>query len=273
MINKCKIKNNQAITLVALIITVIILIILAGVSLNLALGQNGIFQKSKEAVDKYQNAAKEEKEQLDLAARDLMLDDYVQDGLMLHYDAVKNTKNGHDKSSTTWYDLSGNNNNGTLNGNVTWTEDGLYFDGTDDWVSIGKMNYDNITIEAVIMHNRKEQLEECIIGNWDGGGYGIVSNNYINDFDVFTKQYNYSNNKRNFQVEKKYSLSGSYDNHKVVFYENNNKTTTEVEGTIQSTKTNTVMALGTNPHVNLAQGSYFKRHNIFRQNIQQGTNR
>ena len=183
MINKCKIKNNQAITLVALIITVIILIILAGVSLNLALGQNGIFQKSKEAVDKYQNAAKQEKEQLDLAARDLMLGDYVQDGLMLHYDAVKNTKNGHDTNATEWYDLSGNNNNGTLKGNVTWTEDGLYFDGIDDWVSIGEMNYDNITMEIVISFNKDNSLNDYFFGNWEAGGYGLYTlNNRNNSF-------------------------------------------------------------------------------------------
>ena len=53
-------QEPAAITLVALIITVIILIILAGVSLNLALGQNGIFQKSKEAVDKYTIASERE---------------------------------------------------------------------------------------------------------------------------------------------------------------------------------------------------------------------
>ncbi len=55
----------HAITLVALVITIIILIILAGVSLNLALGQNGIFTKSKEAVDKYKDAVQNEQEHLD----------------------------------------------------------------------------------------------------------------------------------------------------------------------------------------------------------------
>ncbi len=55
----------HAITLVALVITVIILIILAGVSLNLALGQNGIFVKSKEAVDKYKDSAQQEQNEMD----------------------------------------------------------------------------------------------------------------------------------------------------------------------------------------------------------------
>ena len=58
-------QEPAAITLVALVITVIILIILAGVSLNLALGENGIFTKSKEAVDKYKDSAQKEQNEMD----------------------------------------------------------------------------------------------------------------------------------------------------------------------------------------------------------------
>lgn len=43
-----KLKKNKGITLVALVVTIVILLILAGISLNLALGQNGIIKKSKE---------------------------------------------------------------------------------------------------------------------------------------------------------------------------------------------------------------------------------
>ena len=42
--------NNKAITLIALVITVIILIILAAVAVNLALGENGIISRAKQAV-------------------------------------------------------------------------------------------------------------------------------------------------------------------------------------------------------------------------------
>ena len=62
---KNKVIKENAITLVALVITVIILIILAGVSLNLALGQNGIFVKSKEAVNKYKDSAQKEQNEMD----------------------------------------------------------------------------------------------------------------------------------------------------------------------------------------------------------------
>ena len=55
------IKNNEnAITLVALVVTIIVLIILAGVSINLVLGNNGIITKAREARSNFQRAAEEE---------------------------------------------------------------------------------------------------------------------------------------------------------------------------------------------------------------------
>lgn len=61
-------KNNKAITLVALIITVIVLLILATVSINLVIN-GGIIDKSKSAVDKY--SEEEIKEQIRLAYLEL----------------------------------------------------------------------------------------------------------------------------------------------------------------------------------------------------------
>ena len=60
-----KIKETKGITLVALIITVIILLILAGVTISLVIGKNGLIAKSKESVEKYKDKAKEEQWQLE----------------------------------------------------------------------------------------------------------------------------------------------------------------------------------------------------------------
>lgn len=54
-------KSNKGITLVALIITIIVLLILAGVSISFVL-QGGILTKSQEAVNEYQNGATNEAE-------------------------------------------------------------------------------------------------------------------------------------------------------------------------------------------------------------------
>ena len=53
-------NKNSGITLIALIVTIVVLIIIAGVSLNIALGENGIFTKAKLAADTYKNAAANE---------------------------------------------------------------------------------------------------------------------------------------------------------------------------------------------------------------------
>ena len=57
---KAKLKNNKGITLIALIITIIILIILAGISISILTGQDGLINKAKQGTQNYQNAAIEE---------------------------------------------------------------------------------------------------------------------------------------------------------------------------------------------------------------------
>ena len=57
-------KSNKGITLVALVVTIIVLIILAGVSISMVLGQDGIVQKAKQGRDNYAEAARIENEQL-----------------------------------------------------------------------------------------------------------------------------------------------------------------------------------------------------------------
>ena len=57
---KSKKKKNSGITLIALVITIIVLIILAGVSINLVLGNNGIITRARDARNKYQKTAAEE---------------------------------------------------------------------------------------------------------------------------------------------------------------------------------------------------------------------
>ena len=57
-------KRNKGITLIALVITIVVLIILAGVAINLTLGENGVFRKAKYAKEQYNNGVKSEEEQL-----------------------------------------------------------------------------------------------------------------------------------------------------------------------------------------------------------------
>lgn len=68
-------KNNNGITLIALIITIIIMLILAGVVISLTLGEKGIFTTAKNAGKNYTNAAEYEQKEL----RNLLNNIYVKD--------------------------------------------------------------------------------------------------------------------------------------------------------------------------------------------------
>lgn len=61
-------KGQKGITLVALVITIIILLILAGVTISLTLGNNGLFQTAKTAAQNYSEAQQYEKNILNDAA-------------------------------------------------------------------------------------------------------------------------------------------------------------------------------------------------------------
>lgn len=58
-------KKERGITLVALVVTIVVLLILAGVSISLILGNNGIIAKAKESKTKSENAANYERDLLE----------------------------------------------------------------------------------------------------------------------------------------------------------------------------------------------------------------
>jgi len=57
-------KGQKGITLVALVVTIIVLIILAGISISLLLGQNGLLDKAKTAGNVQANAEAKETQTL-----------------------------------------------------------------------------------------------------------------------------------------------------------------------------------------------------------------
>ena len=56
MNKKLKNKQEKGITLIALVVTIIIMLILAGVSIKLAIDNNGVIENAKEAKDQYEQA-------------------------------------------------------------------------------------------------------------------------------------------------------------------------------------------------------------------------
>ena len=62
---KNMLKKQKGITLIALVVTIVVLLILAGVSISLILDKNGIIQKSKDARAKWNNAQMNEEKNMD----------------------------------------------------------------------------------------------------------------------------------------------------------------------------------------------------------------
>lgn len=82
-------KNQNGITIIAIVVTVIVMIILAGVSINIAIDENGILDNSKKAVEKTELA--EEKEFI-LETWAYVILRYESASLLTPSDAGKSTK-------------------------------------------------------------------------------------------------------------------------------------------------------------------------------------
>ena len=97
----------------------------------------------------------------------------VEDGLVLSLDAG-NSKS-YPGSGTTWTDLSGNSNNGTLVNGVGYNESNggsLTFDGVDDRVdSINASSLTNMTIEIWIYDTRSSGQRDILSYNGNSGSY------------------------------------------------------------------------------------------------------
>lgn len=243
-------KKEFGITLIALVITIVVLLILAGISLNITIGKNGILEKSKESKEKTEIAR--EKEILDLAMTDAKLtgdfsrdnleksikiyenninvteDDenyiieynnskrvykvnkdnnlnidsdiedeklnYAKNGLVIWYDAIDNTRAGHDNNATKWENLSeegakydANLMNFNFNDNSGWTDNSIILDGINDWIQMSYINFGNdFTIEIVAkpldVNTAKQQI---YISNFEEGGFGIRKVNNHNEIYTY----------------------------------------------------------------------------------------
>ena len=68
-------KRNKGITLIALVITIIVLLILAGISINMLMGQNGILNRATTA--KTQTESTNARDELALAITSLGMDYHI----------------------------------------------------------------------------------------------------------------------------------------------------------------------------------------------------
>ncbi len=146
---KQKLKE-KGITLIALVVTIILLLILAGVTISQIAGSNGLFQRARQAVEKYKNAAEEEQIQIG------MLEQYVSDFSVVGGDE------GEDKASVTikTFTVEGNPKEQTIKVNLT-------IEGEASKIEYSIDNGKNWTTEETVSEDKTEYehiFEELDLG-------------------------------------------------------------------------------------------------------------
>jgi hypothetical protein len=110
--------------------------------------------------------------QTNYSVANLDYENIVTDGLILNLDAGFTTS--YPTTGTTWYDLSGNSNNGTLTNGPTFNSansGSIVLDGTNDYINVSR----NINLEP------NSVTMQCVfyINNMNSGNYpGIISKGY-----------------------------------------------------------------------------------------------
>ena len=98
---------------------------------------------------------------------------YVSDGLILLYDGINNAGYNHSTNTTTWKDLSGSGNNGTII-DGTWGNNCLSLDGSNDGISIGNSLADlfkSSNTVQVTLKRSETGVRDVIFGNYNASGY------------------------------------------------------------------------------------------------------
>ena len=115
---------------------------------------------------------------------------YVTSGLVLHYDGINNTGNGHSSTTTTWKDLSGNGNDGVVT-NGTWHTNSLKFSSSNqqNGVKTNKnfpINFSNQTFSIAFEFSSLSGVEP-LFGARTTTSDGFMLFNYSNDISLDTK--------------------------------------------------------------------------------------
>ena len=149
--------------------------------------------------------------------------DYVNNGMILLLDGIKNTRNGHSTSTNVWEDLSGNNYDVTMK-NITINENNMYFSG-DTSIMYSSNNIDAVSSVEMVL-----ELEESPSGSQYIASFGSLYKILAWSPDV--KGFSLGHGKKRYLVEnlyKKNSISVQYDPD--VMYLNSKKLELNVEDT------------------------------------------
>ena len=202
--------------------------------------------------------------------RGYTIDDYVTEGLVVHYDGIYNMgkDTDHNNEATTWKNLASNTYDGILYNGASFVHNALLLDGKKAWVDIGFIDYPAITIEVVTEILSMEEIEDdyapfryekIIIANYESGGYGI--NTYLSNESfrggVFKKD-GYKYITRPYTLHQKTYLSLRANTDTFLFNKNEEKlASTKNDGNPIQMADNTHLLMGGQPAPRGAIGSFY----------------
>ena len=207
--NKAKMQKLQekGITLIALVVTIVILLILAGVTLNIALSDNGLFNKAKKAVEDYKAASESEAISIYMISSQLEGKE----------NRIGKTLLDRTLDSNSWNVVVDKRNNKTYGTGWNYIEKGTEIEGygkiengwlinyeTGEIVQLEEGKYDSITIDDTIsvkedfiinidsamvdkgISNNKASIETALgkgveLHNFEFDNDGLVNNEFVLD--------------------------------------------------------------------------------------------
>ena len=210
-----KIKREKGITLVALVITIVVLIILAGIAISMTVGENGIFTKAKEAKRLQITAEAKEKigteildAQIEATQKDEQLQQSKVEEIIAKYgelqadgDTIKLKDNGYEISLKEIYNGSTSSSGGSTGGSTGSAElDSLKAElaqtnATEDKILKDYKAYSNGKLMTGTMENYAGQTQEVTSTSDDTYTYLSIPNAgyYGTDSKLKTLNSNLSN--------------------------------------------------------------------------------
>jgi len=160
----------------------------------------------------------------------------VTDGLVLALDAG-NVKS-YPGSGTTWYDKSGNGNNGILTNGPTFASGSIVFDGVDDYVNLGisptTLLEGTIPTTISAWFRTDIQSQQMIFGNGNSSRFYIE---VFNNSGTFVAHWGFGDTQNSLTsqaiitVGEWYNYTATYDGNVAKGYLNGNNTDTQTIGT------------------------------------------
>ena len=209
-------KKIQGITLIALVVTVIVLLILAGVAINLTIGDNGMFKRAQNAADTYQEASEREAIELAVAGMQIgstqgndMTKTELENSLEDQFGDDASVEDNEDGSflvtiGENQYYLGENgeiidssnmvkistadelkafrddvNSGNTYEGKYVYLANDITLDINEEWEPIGYYSQDTESIRKVLENEKNKPFS----GIFDGHGH-TINNMYINTSNV-----------------------------------------------------------------------------------------